>query len=73
MYKCTFIGMFLCMNRYVYEYIYICTYKAGRPVQTYIQKLFADTEYSPEDQAKAMHDREVWREMVRNIRADSAT
>ena len=45
---------------------------AGRPAQTYIQQLFADTGCSPEDLPKAMDDREVWRrererERVRNI------
>ena len=47
--------------------------KAGRPSQTYIQQLCADTGYSPEDMLKAMDDRKVWWERVRNIRADSAT
>ena len=46
--------------------------KAGRPARTYIQQLCADTGCSPEDLPKAMDDREVWRETVRNIRADSA-
>ena len=43
--------------------------KAGRPTRTYIQLLCVD---SPEDLPKAMDDREVWRERVRNICADSA-
>ena len=47
--------------------------KAGRPSRTYVQQLCADTRGSPEDLPKAMDDREVWRERVRNIRADSAT
>ena len=47
--------------------------KAGRPARTYIQQLCADTECSPEDLPEAMDDRVVWREMVRNIRADSVT
>ena len=47
--------------------------KAGRPARTYIQQPCADTRCSPEDLPKAMDDREVWRETVRNIRADSAT
>ena len=47
--------------------------KAGRPVRTYIQQFCADTGCSPEDLPKAMDDREMWRERVRNIRADSAT
>ena len=47
--------------------------KAGRPVRTYIQQLNADTRCSPEDLPKAMDDRVVWRERVRNIRADSLT
>ena len=47
--------------------------KAGRPAQTYIQQLCADTVCSPKDLPKAMDDREVWRERVRNIRGDSAT
>ena len=47
--------------------------KAGRPARTYIQQVCADTGCSPEDLPKAMNDTEVWRERVRNIRADSAT
>ena len=47
--------------------------KAGRPVRTYIQQLWADTGCSPEELPKAMDDREGWRERVRNIRADSVT
>ena len=47
--------------------------KARRPARTYIQYLFADTGCSPEDLPKAMDDREVRREKVRNIRTDSAT
>ena len=47
--------------------------KAGRPAQTHIEQLCADTGCSPEDLLKAMYDREVWQERVRNIRADSAT
>ena len=47
--------------------------KAGRPVRTYTQQLCTDTGCSPEDLPKAMHDREVWWETVRNIRADSVT
>ena len=45
--------------------------KAGRPALTYIQRCCADTECSPEDHPKAMDDKEVWRERVRNIRPDS--
>ena len=47
--------------------------KAGCPVRTYLQQLCTDTGCSPEDLPKAMDDREVWRERVRNIHADSAT
>ena len=47
--------------------------KAGRSVRTYIQQLCTDTGCSSRDLPKAMDDREVWREMVRNIRADSET
>ena len=47
--------------------------KAGCPAQTYIQQLCADTGCSPEDLPKAIDDREVWRERVRNIHADNAT
>ena len=39
---------------------------------TYIQ-FCADTGSSLEDLLKAMDDREVWREKVRDIRADAAT
>ena len=45
--------------------------KAGRPARTYIQQLYTDAGCSPEDQPKAMDDREEWWERVRNIRADS--
>ena len=49
--------------------------KSGRPARTDIQQLCADTGCSPEDQPKAMDDREGWRERerVRNIRADIMT
>ena len=47
--------------------------KAGRSAGIYIQQLCADTGCSPEDLPEAMDDREEWREMVRDIRADSAT
>ena len=47
--------------------------KAGRSAQTYIQQLCVDTDYSPEDLPEAMDDSEVWRERVRDIRADGAT
>ena len=47
--------------------------KAGRPARTYIQQLCEDTGYCPEDQPRAMNDREEWRERVRDIRATSAT
>ena len=35
--------------------------KAARPARTYIQQLWADTEYSLEDLPKAIDDREWWR------------
>ena len=47
--------------------------KTRRPARTDIQQLWADTRCSPEDLPEAMDDREGWREMVRNIRADSTT
>ena len=47
--------------------------KAGRPASTYIQQLCADMGCSPEDLPKAMDDREVWRERVRNICGNSMT
>ena len=47
--------------------------KAGWAARTYIQQLCADTGCRPEDLPKAMDDREVWRESVRNIRAASVT
>ena len=47
--------------------------KAGRPAQTYIQKLCEDTGCSPEDLPEAMNDREKWRERVRDIRASGTT
>ena len=39
--------------------------KAGRLARTYIQQLCKDE--SPEDLPEAMHDREEWRERVRDI------
>ena len=47
--------------------------KAGQPARTYIQQLCVDTEYSPEDLPEAMNDREMWRERVKDIRADGMT
>ena len=47
--------------------------KAGRPVRTYIQQLCEDMGCNPEDQSKAMNDREKWRGRVRDIRADGTT
>ena len=47
--------------------------KTGRPARTYIQQLYADTGCSPEDLPKAIDNREVWWERVRNIRTNSAT
>ena len=47
--------------------------KAGRPARTYIQQLCEDTGCNPEDLPEAMNDREKWREMVRDIRADGTT
>ena len=47
--------------------------KAGHPARTYMQQLSADTGCSPEDLLKAMDDRKVWQERVRNISADSVT
>ena len=47
--------------------------KAGWPARTYINLLFEDTVYSPEDLPKAMNDREMWRGGVRDIRADGLT
>ena len=47
--------------------------KAGHPARTYIQQLCADTGYSHEDLPEAMDNNEVWRERIRNIRADSST
>ena len=47
--------------------------KAGRPARTYIQQLCEDTGCNPEDLPEAMNDREKWREMVRDIRAEGTT
>ena len=47
--------------------------KAGRAGRTYIQQPCADTGCSLEDLPEAMDNREVWRERVSNIRADSVT
>ena len=45
--------------------------KAGRPARTYIQQLCEDTGCSPEDQPKAMNDREAWRERERERERES--
>ena len=47
--------------------------KAGHPTGTYIPQLCADMGCSPKDLPKAMNDREVWWERVRNICTDSTT
>ena len=47
--------------------------KARCSARTYIEQLCADTGCSHEDLPEAMDNREVWRERVRNIRADSTT
>ena len=47
--------------------------RAGRPARTYIQQLCEDTGCSSEDLLEAMHDREKWRERVRDIRASGTT
>ena len=47
--------------------------KAGRPARTYIQLLYVDTGCNPEDLSEAIDNREGWREMVRDIRADGVT
>ena len=47
--------------------------KAGRPARTYIQQLYEDTGCNPEDLPEAMHDREMWRERVSDIRAGGTT
>ena len=47
--------------------------KAGQPVRTYIQQLYADTGWSLNDYPGAMDDREGWRDRVREIRVRSAT
>ena len=52
--------------------VLLWTPNAARPVRTYIQQLYVNTECSPEDLPKAKDDREVWRERVRNIHAGSA-
>ena len=43
------------------------------PARTYIQQLSEDMGCSPGDLPEAMNDGEVWRERVRDIRADGAT
>ena len=50
-----------------------CQAKAGRPFRNYIQQLIEDTGCIPEDLSKAMNDREMWRERVRDIYADGTT
>ena len=47
--------------------------KAERPARIYIQQLCEDTGCSPEDQPKAMNNREKWRERVRDICASGTT
>ena len=45
--------------------------KAGRPARSFIQQLCDDMGYSLEVMPDTMDNREVWRERVRNICADS--
>ena len=47
--------------------------KAGRPAQTYIQKLCEDTGCCPEELPQVMNDREMWLERVRDISTTSTT
>ena len=47
--------------------------KAERPARKYIQQLYEDTAYSPENLPEAMNDREKWRERVRHIRVGGTT
>ena len=47
--------------------------KAGRPARTYIQQLGEDTGCSPEDLPEEMNDREMWRDRVRDFRANGTT
>ena len=47
--------------------------KAGRPAPTFIQQLYDDTGYNPEDLPEAMNDRETWRERVWDIHASRTT
>ena len=47
--------------------------KAGRPAWTYIQQLWEDTGWGPEDLPEAMNNWEKWRERVRDIRASGTT
>ena len=45
--------------------------KRGRPARTYINQIVDDTGIKREDLANAMEDRDVWREIVRNVRPRS--
>ena len=47
--------------------------KFGRPARTYLQPLCADTRWSLEDLPETIDDRDVLRERVREIRANSVT
>ena len=47
--------------------------KAGRPARIYMQHLCEFMGCSPEDQPKAMNDKEEWRKRVRKIRAGGMT
>ena len=47
--------------------------KAEWPARTYIHQLCEDTGCNPEDLAKAINDREKWRERVRDLRAGDTT
>ena len=47
--------------------------KEGRPARTYIQQLCEDTGCSPEGLPEEMNDGEMWRERVRDIRANGTT
>ena len=55
---------------YLYGSLHMAVQKTGRPARTYLQQLSKDTGCSPGDLPEAKNDREGWREMVRDIRAD---
>ena len=71
--ECIYIYIYIYRDELISDVLLWTPLHAGCPAPNYIQQLCADTGCSPEDLQEAMDNREVWREEVRNTRADSAT